>query len=294
MTLQQLLGEARAVLTAGNIEYPAIEAEMLLRHALKIDRVRLYQELNVDTVPGQAALFRQLIARRLKGEPSAYITGNREFFGLDFHVDGRVLIPRPETELLVEKAISIASARPISTIADIGTGSGAIAVSLATRLPKANIYATDISEQALEVARCNARRHHVTGSITFIQGDLLDPLPEAVDLIIANLPYVRECDLPQNGFEPGLALDGGRDGLAQICPLCRQASFKLKPCGSLLLEIGLGQDKALVNFLQGLFPEAQIEVFPDLAGIPRIVILNLTPESLTAKLDLVLSDSTKR
>ena len=154
--------------------------------------------------------------------PAAYITGHREFYGLDFAVNSSVLVPRPETELLVEKALELARERSLSTIADIGTGCGAIAVSLAVNLPQTRIYATDISAPALEVALSNCRKHGVTDRVTLLEGDMLAPLPEPVDLIVANLPYVREPEMTgvnTLGFEPPLALNGGPDGLDKICYL---------------------------------------------------------------------------
>ncbi len=232
-----------------------------------------------DISPAQVEGLRQLLERRLRGEPSAYITGHREFYGLDFMVDHRVLIPRPESELLVEKAIRLARSQAISKIADIGTGCGAIAISLAVNLPAATIYATDISSQALEVAGENCRRHGVTDRVILLQGDMLEPLPGPVDLIVANLPYVREADLPAGGplsFEPKLALNGGTDGLDKIRVLCRQAEEKLRNKGSMLLEIGEGQAEAVMAILHESFPSALIEIERDLAGIERVVSLRLT------------------
>ena len=283
MNLKQALARARETLAANNIEEAPLESELLLRHALNIDRVQLYQDLNRELLPEQDEAFRQLIQRRLKGEPSAYITGHREFYSIDFYVDRRVLIPRPESELLVEKAISLSQAGPLSSIADIGTGSGAIAVSLALNLPEAKIYATDISAAALEVALINCRQHGVADRVYLLRGDMLEPLPEAVDLIVANLPYVRPVDMPRAQteplcFEPPLALNGGKDGLEKIYRLCQQATTRLNPQGCLLLEIGQGQQEAVADLLANLFPWAQIEVTPDFAGIERVVSLCLTPK----------------
>ncbi len=293
MITRQLLSQARALLTAGSIEDASLEAELLLRHTLKIDRVQLYLEPDREVSQEQCKTFWQLIERRLKGEPSAYIIGHREFGGFDFYVDPSVLIPRPESELLVEKAIQLAQSRTLSSMADIGTGCGAIAISLALGLPDVKIYATDISAPALKIARLNCHHHGVLDKIYLLQGDLLDPLPEPVDLIIANLPYVKEAELAQTGlasFEPRLALDGGSDGLEKIKRLCREVSGRLRPHGSLLLEIGQGQGKPVVNYLRDLFPSARIEVAPDLGGIERVVGLHLTPGNLNDRLDWIFSD----
>lgn len=278
MTIRQVLSRAKKVLTNHNIEDASLECELLLRHTLEIDRVQLYQDLNREFTYQQEASFWQLMERRLKGEPTAYIIGHREFYGLDFYIDSGVLIPRPETELLVEKALELGKTRLLYNIAEVGTGCGAIAISLALNLPKVKIYATDISPAALKVASVNCHKHRVADRIYLLQGDMLDPLPEPVDLIIANLPYVRKTELPQvnsAGFEPFVALNGGVDGLDKIRQLCNQASNKLLPQGCLLLEIGQGQRKAIVTFLKNLFPLSKIEVIPDLSGIDRIVSLTL-------------------
>ena len=291
------------MLEANKIEDPPLESILLLMHALKTNRVQLYLDFDNQLSPEQSQQFWELVQRRLKGEPSAYILGHREFYGLDFNVDSSVLIPRPDTELLVEKALELAQSGSVSTIADIGTGCGAIAISLALKLPRAKIYATDISAAALKVASANCQKHGVSGRICLLEGDLLEPLPEPVDLIVANLPYVSEADLAKVntlGFEPTLALDGGPDGLDKIRRLCTQLTHstpfgfaqgqvsslgfardksgqagKLRSSGSLLLEIGQGQREAVTAFLHNLFPSARIEAFTDLAGIGRVVSMKI-------------------
>ncbi|MFC1904696.1 peptide chain release factor N(5)-glutamine methyltransferase [Chloroflexota bacterium] len=275
MTLKQALGCAREVLMANNIEDATLECELLLRHALKINRVQLYLDLDQELGPEQEKLFSHLIGRRLGHEPVAYIIGHREFYGLDFYVDQRVLIPRPESEMLVEKALELAQSRTISTIAEIGTGCGAIAISLALNLPQVKVYATDISASALEVALFNCQRHGVTDKIILLQGDMLEPLPEPVNLMVANLPYVKAEEMNAGQFEPRLALDGGADGLEKIHRLCQQLSDKLHPGGCLLLEIGQGQGRAVTALLHRLFPSARVEVALDLGGIKRMVSLSL-------------------
>ncbi len=282
MTLKQALNRARETLVANNVEYASLESELLLRYALKISRIKLYQDLNRELNPGQEKIFWNLVKRRLSGEPSAYITEHREFYGLDFYVDPNVLIPRPESELLVEQALAQAQTHTISTIAEIGTGCGAIAISLALKLPQAKIYATDISTSALKVTLFNCQKHGVLNRIHLLQGDMLDPVPEPVDLIIANLPYVTEQELScLANFEPRLALNGGADGLEKIRQLCHQVSYKLRLDGCLLLEIGQGQGRAVTTLLRSLFPSAEIKVFPDLSGIERVVSLTLTTARVT-------------
>jgi len=283
MNLKQALAQAHGVLAAHDIEDASLEGELLLRHVLGKSRPQLYVDLDHELGPVHEEVYRRLIERRRRGEPSAYLTGHREFYRLDFYVDRSVLVPRPESELLVEKAISLTHNRLISEIAEIGTGCGAIAISLAINLPEANIYATDISARALEVARFNCCRHGVTDRICLLQGDMLEPLPGEVDLIVANLPYVRASELPRTGplsFEPVLALDGGMNGIDKIGRLCHQAGNRLRPGGCLLLEIGQGQAEAVTSILHKVFPRTVIEVYPDFGGIERVVRLCLTRDCL--------------
>jgi len=285
VTLKQALCRARGILAAGNIEDARLESELLLRHTLKISQVQLYLDLDHELNPNHEQTFWQLIKRRLGGEPTAYITEHREFYGLDFYVDPNVLIPRPESELLVEMALDLIQNRPVPIIAEIGTGCGAIAIILALELPQAKIYATDISAFALKVALFNCQRHGVADRICLLHGDMLDPLPEPVDLIVANLPYVSKLELPESAnFEPLLALDGGSDGLEKIYQLCQQVTDKLRPDGYLLLEVGQGRGKEVTTCLHSLFPAAKIEIAPDLSGIDRVVSLCLTHNTPGAKL----------
>ena len=235
-------------------------------------------EPDVELKKRQEDTFKTFVKRRIKGEPNAYITGHREFYGLDFLVDKRVLIPRPETEILVEQALLRAKNFENPVIADVGTGSGAIAVSLAKNLPQAEIYAVDISKAALKAAGRNSLQHGLQDRIKFVQGDLLEPVPVSVDIIVANLPYVITDEVPKvntAGFEPEHALDGGPDGLDVIKRLCLQARDKLKGNGSLLLEIGMGQSRAAAKLLRETFPSSEIEIIKDLSGIERVVCATL-------------------
>jgi release factor glutamine methyltransferase len=275
VNLRQALTNARTILTANSdIEDPYLESEVLLRNLLHIDRAFLFVNIDTELNPQKEVEYRQWIQRRQKGEPLAYIVRNREFYKLDFYVDSRVLIPRPETELLVEEAIDFYRNHRVETIADIGTGSGAISVSLAVNLPEAMFYATDISYLSLEAAKINCLKHGVAERVSLFEGDLLDPLPGPVDILIANLPYVKKSDLakmPSANFEPALALDGGENGLDQIFRLGKQLGPKIKPGGCVLVEIGLGQAQITADYLGGLFPHSEIEILPDLAGIERVV-----------------------
>jgi len=271
MTLKESLYQAREVLLTNNIEYPSLESELLLRQATRLNRVQLYLELDNELNPEHEEAFWQIVSRRLKGEPTAYIKGHREFYGYDFYVNQNVLIPRPESELLVDKILILAQGYRTPVIADIGTGCGSIAISLALKLPHSKIYATDISLPALEVSLINCHRHDVVNRICLLCGDMLEPLPEPVDFIVANLPYVRQSDVDPASFEPVLALNGGKDGLKHISKLCHQAAGKLRPGGCLIMEIGQGQKEAVTTLLRSLYPSARIEITPDLGGIDRVV-----------------------
>jgi len=275
MTVKEILSCARKLLDASHIDDASFEGELLFRQAIGLSRAQLYSTLEHEIDPEQEAAFRQMVRLRLDGKPSAYIIGRREFYGLDFIVDPNVLIPRPESELLVEKTLSLAGNRKTPVIADIGTGCGAIAISLAVNLPRARIYATDISATAIEVAAVNCRKHEVVDRIRLLCGNMLEPLPEPVDFIVANLPYVKLSDIDDRCPEPLLALDGGADGLEKIKRLIHQVEGNLNPGGCLLLEMGLGQREAIISLLHRLFPTAGLEVTPDLSGIDRMVSMLL-------------------
>ncbi len=284
MTLAQTLIQAARIFSLNNIDDWYLEARILLGHILKLSPVELYtqseQILNQEQIDG----FYKLIKRRLNREPTAYITKHKEFYGNGFYVDNRVLIPRPETELLVEQAIEFMKNRTDCfscpghhmVVADIGTGCGAIAISLALKLPHLKIYATDISPSALEVARHNSMHHRTTEQITFLQGNLLEPIPEPVDLVAANLPYIKSSELvtlaPEIiNFEPIIALDGGRNGLIRVRQILKQAGRKLHRRGRILLEIGIEQEQPVAAMVHRYFKQANFEFIPDLNGINRLV-----------------------
>lgn len=279
MMIKEALHRVSKTLASGGVEDTHLEAELLLMNLLGIDRTRLYLRLEEELSPHDAEALGQLLERRLRHEPIAYILGHREFFGHDFHVAPGVLIPRAESELLVEKALALVkseSTRQDPVIADIGTGCGAIAVSLALLLPQARIYATDISRRALDIAEVNRDRHGVQDRVHLLQGDLLDPLPEPVDIIIANLPYVRDEELGQLSaeirmFEPLSALAGGEDGLDKVRQLLSKAGEKLRPNGFIILEIGVGQGEVATSVAKSLFPRAVVELARDLSGIDRVI-----------------------
>ncbi len=292
--IQNILEVATRCLTVADCDTPRLDAEVLLAHMLGQDRAWLYAHPQVSLNEDQLNRFAALLHRREQREPVAYLIGSKEFFGLEFVVNPHVLIPRPETELLVETALWILDfgfwilegkskiQNLKSKIVDVGTGSGCIAIALAKHLPHASVVAIDVSPDPLRLAEQNARRHGVADRITFLLGDLLQPLAEPVDLIISNPPYVSRSDLAASvspevsRYEPRLALDGGEDGLEVIRRLLPQAREKLKPGGSLLVEIGSGQGVAVSQIAKKYFPQADaFRVEQDLAGLDRLLLVQL-------------------
>jgi release factor glutamine methyltransferase len=249
------------------------DAELLLMRALEKDRAWLLTHPDAPIEPNQLAQYKTWINRRQRHEPIQYILGEQEFYGLVFHVTRDVLIPRPETEHLVEATLERLPENTPLRIADIGTGSGAIAIALAHKLPQAKITALDISTAALAVAKENAVRHNVAERIDFRQSDLLEAAPgELFDAIVSNPPYVattEELEPQVRNYEPQTALYAGETGLDIYRRLIPQAKAALKPEGWLLIEIGHGQSKALAELLHDW---ANTEFVDDLQGIPRVAI----------------------
>ncbi len=251
-------------------------ARLLLAHTLNCSLGDLFAHPERMVTAEQSQIFAGLVERRAQYEPVAYLTGHREFGHLDLYVDRRVLIPRPETELLVEQAIALAGRWPVPCLADVGAGSGAIAISLALRLPQAQVFALDISPEALQVARLNARRYHVEQRITWMYGDLLTPLHQPVHLIVANLPYIAASEFAAltpdiRLYEPYQALVSGADGLDAIRALLCAAGDHLTPDGVILLEIGAAQGAAVVQLAARAFPQAQVTLLQDDAHLDRMV-----------------------
>jgi release factor glutamine methyltransferase len=278
MTLTQVLQQSARILSVNGIEDSHIEARMLLSHITKLPPVKIYTQTEQTLNQEQERDLYKLIERRLRREPIAYIVNRREFYGIDFYIDSRTLIPRPETELLVDTALELSKnsclpSQPV--IADIGTGCGVIAISLALHLPYSRIYATDISRSALEVARLNREHYKVTRQVTILQGNLLEPLPEPVDLIVANLPYVRSSELDNlspeiSRFEPRTAIDGGKNGLKYIRQLLEQVKGKINQEGCLLLEIGQNEEQEVINLIYSHLNKVSFTFIPDLNGINRV------------------------
>jgi release factor glutamine methyltransferase len=281
---KDLLVEAVETLLAARDDTAQLDAEVLMMYLQGYGRAQLYSRLDEPVDEETAARFKALIERRVQGEPIAYITSHREFMALDFYVDRRVLIPRPETELLLEYTIQKLRDKGWTgeeiPMVDVGTGSGVIAVYLALRFPRALVYAIDISPEALEVARLNARRFEVEQRINFMQGNLLEPLPEVVKVVVSNPPYTILAQVEPNvaRYEPNVALDGGQKGLAIYRELLGQARSRISRPGLIALEIGSEQANDVSNLGRFFFPGCQIEVYKDYAGLDRVVILDIGEE----------------
>lgn len=265
---------------------PHTEAERLLAWVLHVDRTAILAHPDWVLTPEQGEQFRDAIERRASHAPLPYILGKIEFFGCEFRVTPAVLIPRPETELLVELALERIERQPRSRVVDVGTGSGCIAVTLAMKAPGSRIWATDISAPALDVARDNAERHNVAERITLIQADLLTPLAGRFDLIVSNPPYVSESEwpaLPRSvQKEPRVALVSGPHGLDAVSMLLDQAAIRLASSGVLLMEIGENQGDAVITLATTTFERharrgMRFRIHRDLASKDRILEVSLAP-----------------
>jgi release factor glutamine methyltransferase len=274
---KSLLAEASVTLTEAGIDSAALDAELLLAAAAGVDRTRLLTG-SLPLCRECVSRFEQLIARRAAREPIAYILGHKEFYGLDFAVNRSVLIPRPETELLVDTALKMLRERPPSRVLDLGTGSGAIAVAIAANASEAEVTATDISAPALELARRNARRHGCELRIKFYTGDLFAALPcshQKYDLILSTPPYVRVDEIARlepevARHEPQIALLGGKDGLDFYRRLAAEIASHLRPEGEVMVEVGAGQAAEVARLLEAGGCRA-LETLRDLAGHKRVV-----------------------
>jgi release factor glutamine methyltransferase len=278
MNLQQALEKTTARLVQAGVPDARLDAEYLVAEALQLPRLRLPLESGTPLTEHAEQRLEQWTRERCQRKPLAYVLGEQPFSNLTMHVTPDVLIPRPETELLVEEARRILEVKTAAVVADIGTGSGNIALSLVTHPHVSELHAVDISTAALEIARANALRNFVKKPVQWHHGDLLMPLIQQgtkLDLIVANLPYIKTGDIPSLSpevrWEPGLALDGGRDGLAYIANLLVQAEYVLKKDGMVLLEIAFDQGEPVMELLDASRRWTEARLFNDLAGLPRIV-----------------------
>jgi release factor glutamine methyltransferase len=289
MTISQALISSAQFLHLNGIKDSHLQARIILQNILNFKPAQLFSASNHVLKKKEVERLWTLILRCLSNEPLAYLVGHKEFYEYDFYVDSRVLIPRPETELIVESALECINGlrdtnlyreKPL-VIADIGTGCGAIAVALALKSPDSTIYAIDTSEKALQVARVNCKRHLVDQRIKLLHGNLLEPLPQPVDVIVANLPYIMNSEFKKLSpeiiyFEPSEAILGGEDGMRVIEGLLSQLEGKVFHHTSLFLEIGKGMDVKLISLLKRHVPNANYSFIADYSGIKRVAKITFT------------------
>ena len=286
-TINRLLHWTREFFKKKGIEKPQLEAEILLAHAMKVKRIELYTAFETEPTETQRTVFRDFVKRRGNGEPSAYLTGSRDFFSLLFNVNHSVLIPRPETEDLVMQTLDTLKTYPegyAPVVADVGTGSGIIAITLAKHFPKHlslsnKIIAVDLSSEALDVARRNAETHGVTDRLEFRQSDLLEQVSETLDVIVSNPPYVSQSEyeaLPTDvkDYEPRMALLAGTNGVEVIERLIPSATDRLRAGGHLLMEVSPMIAEMVAKLLCGW---DNVQIFSDSAGRQRIVYGQKSP-----------------
>ena len=278
--LRTVIQDTHQKLESAGIPDARLEAEVLVMSVLRMPRQAIFAEQEREVSEQQQVALDELLERRYTREPLAYILGQREFYGINVVLTPAVLIPRPESEGLVEHALFMAMMGMESTdltIADVGTGSGAIAINLAIHLPMGRIFAVDVADSVLDVASYNIRAHGVGDRVSLGIGDLLDAVPEPLDLIVANLPYIPTDRIstlqPEVQKEPVLALDGGADGLDLIRRLLAQAENKLKGHGIILLEMDPDQVPVVAELALQHFPKGSTDVEQDLAGMDRILVI---------------------
>jgi release factor glutamine methyltransferase len=279
----QAVNAATQRLAEAHISTARLDAQVILAHVLGVDRSWLFAHYEHILSPEHAERYTELVVRRMAHEPVAYLVNRREFYGIELYVDRRVLIPRPETEMLVDQVLTEATIRDAQQliVADVGTGSGAISIAVAINAPNTQLYALDVSADALAVARRNMESHNLSGRIRLIQSDLLALLPERADIIVANLPYVTSSDYRTlapdvRDYEPTYALLAGPRGLDLIARLLPQLPDHCKPGCLVVLEIGYSQGDAVLGLVEKVLPNAtQLELQRDYQGHDRIVSFQL-------------------
>jgi release factor glutamine methyltransferase len=280
LTIHELVAGARDrfVLAGISANLAALDAEVLARRVLGWDRARFLADRNEKASSVFLLNYEHLVARRERREPVPYILGTREFWGLDFEVGPDVLIPRPETELIIEEALQRIESDSRPLIVDVGTGSGCLAIVLAREVPGARLVGTDVSSRALAVARRNATRHGVIDRVTFVETSFLDGLAEAPDMIVSNPPYVPSVAGPAltpevRDYEPRMAVFGGEDGLDGLRSVLEEGAAKLAPGGWLIMEFGYGQDDMVTALVERIPALRLVKIRNDLQDIPRTAIV---------------------
>ena len=279
-TLQTLLSAMQSRLRAAGVADPRLEASILLECATGLDRTKLLRDIKRSTSDSEFRASEELLGRRLAGEPVQYIVGTAWFYGREFYVDRRVLIPRPETEVLVEQASELLSAELATGkthgICDVGTGSGILAITLALEYQNAHVVATDVSGAALEVAHRNCVRHGVENRVRLVQCDALRAVSQQFDVVVSNPPYVRRDEIAGlqsdvRDFEPHMALDGGADGLAVVRRLLVESTEHLVENGALLLEVGSDQAGQVIDLMAQMGMWTELRTIADLSAVDRVV-----------------------
>lgn len=283
-SIREALLWASSFLREAGVRDPQFEAELLIRHCLRMDRTRFLTSQQERITKEQIDAVEALCRRRARHEPIQYMFGEQEFYGREFQVGPGVLIPRPETEILIEQVLQFAGRiwpdGEKLDVADIGTGSGAIALTLASERPHWQVTTVDLSEDAIAIAKRNAERLHVIGRVRFLQGDLTEPLltkGEQLDILVSNPPYIPSSDVDQldsevRDYEPRLALDGGADGLDCYRRLCASLPGLLREKALVAFEIGIHQERDVARLLLDSGVIDEVQIVPDLAGIDRVVI----------------------
>lgn len=276
-TIKELLRWTTDHFHKKGIESPRLDAQILLAHVMSCQKIELIARSDDEPTDDERTRFKELIRQRIEGWPVAYLVGHRDFYLLSFEVSPAVLVPRPDTETLVELALRMVKGNPTPTILDVGTGSGCIAVSLAHQCKGAAVTAIDVSPDAIDIANRNAANHGVANRVTFLTGDLFAPLPGSTfDLIVSNPPYISHAELAElpvdvREHEPRVALDGGPDGLAFYRRIAADANAFLKPGGSVMVEIGWTQEPAVRALFEGRSEWTSVTSAKDGGGRWRVV-----------------------
>lgn len=287
MTVGEALRKYSSILKEQGVNEAEDSVKVILCHILNLNNSSLFANTQRLLTAGEIFKLENLVQKRIDHMPVAYIVNSKEFYSLDIYIDGRVLVPRPETETLVEEAIRfIGEWKQLNSrtmlIADVGAGSGAISVALARNVKDSMIFAVDISRDALDVAMINIKRYKLEDRVAVIQGNLLQQMRGGLDMVVANLPYIAEEDiklLPEeiSRWEPRWALNGGKNGLEVMNELIKQASEKVNRGGCILLEIGKEQDTKIYENIMEILPEANISLIRDISGINRVVKIYIPP-----------------